>query len=614
METLPAELVSSILSWLERDRDFCRARAAHRCFCVSSDVEVERRLGRWRNCKAPADFCAVGLVEALEILVDRGAATGADCVQAAVAHGHLNVLRFFVVRGIALDVAPRRRMGAVRAHGSAVRPAPPPTSVLLTAILAGHADVVSFLCERGMAVGGGIVAIDRAAASGHLAVVELLHHMVSPRHEATAKAMDYAATGGHLDIVRFLHANRREGCTKDAMDCAAAAGHLGVVRWLHENRTEGCTINAMDGAAANGHIDVVRWLHENRSEGCLTNTMNRAAAAGHADVVRFLHANRSEGCTTDAMDRAAANNHFDVVRFLHANRSEGCTVAAMDGAAGGGHVDIVHWLHRNRSEGCTCCALNRAATNGHHEVVRFLHSQRTEGYAGAAINYAAALGHLAIVQYLCEYQCPQCERAITPEVDGEGLQTLLTLRHCVWNYYDVMTALAFAIKNGHWEVAAYAVARICHMRPGKTAPVAVNGGNNMMAAGTTAMVEYDTGLWALLAAVGAPESMEQVARRSCAMSYSPAVLDFAAYWGSLDSVRWLHEHRTEGCTTEAMDWAAINGHGDIVAYLHENRPEGCTSHALDTRHEHIRQFLLQHRPDDCRRTAQQPYRLAWLPS
>lgn len=247
-------------------------------------------------------------------------------------------------------------------------------------------------------------------------------------------------------------------------------------------------------------------------------------------------------------------------------------------------------------------------------MTRFLHSQRTEGYAGAAINHAAARGHLATLQYLCEYRCPQCERAIAPDVDSQDLSVLVKLRHCVWNYYDVMTALAFAIKNGHWEVAVYTVGRICHVHPDTVVLVAVDSGNNMMAAGTTAMVDYDSGLWAFLAVVGGPGSMEQIAQRSSTLSYSPAVMDFAACWGSLRSVRWLHENRTEGCTTEAMDWAAINGHGDVVAYLHENRPEGCTSRALDTQHESIRQFLLQHRPDDCRRPAQQPYRSPWLPT
>jgi hypothetical protein len=44
--------------------------------------------------------------------------------------------------------------------------------------------------------------------------------------------------------------------------------------------------------------------------------------------------------------------------------------------------------------------------------------------------------------------------------------------------------------------------------------------------------------------------------------------------GHLDVVKWLHENRTEGCTTYAMDWASRNGHLNVVKWLHENRTEG----------------------------------------
>ncbi len=40
--------------------------------------------------------------------------------------------------------------------------------------------------------------------------------------------------------------------------------------------------------------------------------------------------------------------------------------------------------------------------------------------------------------------------------------------------------------------------------------------------------------------------------------------------GHLAVVKWLHENRTEGCTTDAMDDAASNGHLTVVKWLHEN--------------------------------------------
>ena len=40
--------------------------------------------------------------------------------------------------------------------------------------------------------------------------------------------------------------------------------------------------------------------------------------------------------------------------------------------------------------------------------------------------------------------------------------------------------------------------------------------------------------------------------------------------GHLEVVQWLHEHRTEGCTTWAMDVASKNGYLDVVNWLREN--------------------------------------------
>ncbi len=50
--------------------------------------------------------------------------------------------------------------------------------------------------------------------------------------------------------------------------------------------------------------------------------------------------------------------------------------------------------------------------------------------------------------------------------------------------------------------------------------------------------------------------------------------DWSAERGHLAVVEWLHENRTEGCTTDAMDGAASAGHLDVVKWIHENRTEG----------------------------------------
>ena len=66
-------------------------------------------------------------------------------------------------------------------------------------------------------------------------------------------------------------------------------------------------------------------------------------------------------------------------------------------------------------------------------------------------------------------------------------------------------------------------------------------------------------------------------------------------------IQWLHEHRTEGCTTNAMDFAARNGHLEIVQWLHDNRTEGCTDRAMDGAaeygHYEVVQYLYENRTE-----------------
>ncbi|OQR86222.1 hypothetical protein THRCLA_10563 [Thraustotheca clavata] len=81
-------------------------------------------------------------------------------------------------------------------------------------------------------------------------------------------------------------------------------------------------------------------------------------------------------------------------------------------------------------------------------------------------------------------------------------------------------------------------------------------------------------------------------------------MDKAAEFGYFDIVKYLHENRTEGCTTYAMDSAAKNGHLEIVKYLHENRTEGCTANVLWTFPSfEITKVLLKNRTECCTKKA-----------
>ncbi|KAF1321033.1 hypothetical protein FI667_g12183, partial [Globisporangium splendens] len=58
-------------------------------------------------------------------------------------------------------------------------------------------------------------------------------------------------------------------------------------------------------------------------------------------------------------------------------------------------------------------------------------------------------------------------------------------------------------------------------------------------------------------------------------------MDAALQYGHLVLVKWLHEHRSEGCASRAMAGAALNGHFEVVEWLHENCRGGCTTNAMD---------------------------------
>jgi hypothetical protein len=64
------------------------------------------------------------------------------------------------------------------------------------------------------------------------------------------------------------------------------------------------------------------------------------------------------------------------------------------------------------------------------------------------------------------------------------------------------------------------------------------------------------------------------------LHFTHRAMDKAAKYNHLEVIKWLHENRSEGCTTEAMDSACRNRHLEVVKWLHFNRSEGCTYRAL----------------------------------
>ncbi|QBZ81648.1 ankyrin repeat domain containing protein [Pandoravirus celtis] len=430
IDTLPAEIIALVLARLPRDRDFCRARMAHRCFRVDSDKTLADRAQRWRGEPTPERFCAVGLVEALEVLHARGVAMGPGCLVAAASAGHVDVLAFLQRINVPFDVAlPPIDTRDIRC--------PIPTSLRKVTLVAISPSQRTMAAQVNAYVRSSL--IDRAAAGGHLAAVKWLSNI--PGLKATTVAMDWAAAGGHTDVVAWLHENRTEGCTKGAMDMAAASGHLSTVVWLHENRREGCTATAMDAAAAGGHLDIVRFLHERRSEGCTTDAIDCAAIGGHLAVVRFLCRNRTEGFTRAATDEAAAEGHEHVASCLRAQMdaasdrddAEVCRPRPAAIADGDNGDDCARTDKRKLPPSIKravikgdVAALEQAcerdtvllglrpsqgrklwtwaALGGHIDVARWLDAHSVRGYDDVTTGVALGLGNLDFVRWLWDLQ------------------------------------------------------------------------------------------------------------------------------------------------------------------------------------------------------------------
>lgn len=58
-------------------------------------------------------------------------------------------------------------------------------------------------------------------------------------------------------------------------------------------------------------------------------------------------------------------------------------------------------------------------------------------------------------------------------------------------------------------------------------------------------------------------------------------MDNGARINHLDLVKWMHDNRVKGCTTQAMDNAVSGNHLEMVRCLHEHRSERCTTAAMN---------------------------------
>ncbi|CAK4700639.1 hypothetical protein AeMF1_013546 [Aphanomyces euteiches] len=415
------------------------------------------------------------------------------------------------------------------------------------------------------------------------------------------------------------------------IDVAATFADLIILRILHDHRVGDATVAAVDAAAAAGNLEMVQFLLSNRQEGGSSDAIIRAAGNGHLAIIQYL----TEQCptlttTTAAMDQAASNGHLEVVKYLHEHRTEGCTEAAMDRAARGGHLAVVEFLHRHRTEGCTTRAMNEASAKGHLEVVKFLHFNRQEGYTQNAVDSAAFWGHADVLEFLTTYRTEgKTLKSWTRNIIQANLDVLKLLYKLNGTFGSVdfsvnvenLEIIEFLHEIGHPMAnlcpASVAVVQFFHdhaipltdkhvvyaARDGRldvvklfdqlNAPFTTEVVDSAASGGHFEIVKYlkehrqegcttvamDEAIY-----VNPPELALEIVKylhENFSAGGTTRALDSAAELGRLEIVKFLTEKTAFGCTTQAMDSAAANGYFDVVQYLNDHRSEGCTTEAID---------------------------------
>lgn len=73
--------------------------------------------------------------------------------------------------------------------------------------------------------------------------------------------------------------------------------------------------------------------------------------------------------------------------------------------------------------------------------------------------------------------------------------------------------------------------------------------------------------------------------------FTTDTMDDAAAEGNLEIVKWLHENRSEGCSSQAINRACEGNHVSVAEYLCKNRKEGFTPDAIVSAIMHQNQEL-----------------------
>ncbi|EGG19739.1 hypothetical protein DFA_00317 [Cavenderia fasciculata] len=216
------------------------------------------------------------------------------------------------------------------------------------------------------------------------------------------------------------------------------------------------------------------------------------------------------------------------------------------------------------------------------------HSNQQKQNAGLSIEYysqlvtsIAAVGHVDLFEYLIT-RYPNINIVIDAKIEASEaghlpiLKSLDSINRGRSGLKDDTFDFRKAISNGHLNVVEYLTDKGFKYTGSISAAVQ---------SGRLSLVKY-------------------LHYNQTGMAVSHDAMDRAATMGSLGILKFLHEHRPEGCSKIAMDKASEKGYLEVVKWLHENRSEGSTTCAMDLASSlEMIQYLHTHRTEGCSKTA-----------
>ncbi|KAJ0396519.1 hypothetical protein P43SY_003730 [Pythium insidiosum] len=176
-------------------------------------------------------------------------------------------------------------------------------------------------------------------------------------------------------------------------------------------------------------------------------------------------------------------------------------------------------------------ALEAAVAHGHLSLVRRIHALHPEPLRVRSLRLASTRGDLELLEWLLSNR--HCDELCAPSIAAAPSDRFL----------DCCTApvCRAAQRDGQLHVVRWMYEH--------------------------ALVRQLRNLGDRAAELGDLEMVQWVHAQRAPHAFSAHAMDGAAAGGFLDVVRFLHEHRTEGCTAQAINGALLGRHDAVVEFL-----------------------------------------------